>query len=151
MLILVANKIQEAQIPEIWEIEEEKSLSLGQLKYDCLKYAKQNFQGKTFVNMNILKPIRVSQDGLMEWWKKSRKREHIISVKLLEFFLENSIFKEENPDYLERRKIESASRFECDCKINGKSFIAVITTRKAVNDIDKFRYLSLKNVELVPK
>jgi hypothetical protein len=103
------NQLQRNPIPEIWETGEEKKLPVGQLKYLYLKLAKQNFQGHTFLNKNTEKPIQVSQAGIMEWWRKSRRREHIISIKLLDFFIENAIFIKESPDYKNRPEIESAS------------------------------------------
>jgi hypothetical protein len=135
-------------IPEIGETEEEKHLSIGQLKYCYLQIARQRFQGKVFTNKDTKKPIKVSKDGIMEWWRKSRRREHIISVQLLDFFLENGMFIGENPDYLGRKRIESSSQFEGVCKINGKMFRVLITTRKAIYDIDKFRYYTLKDIEI---
>ena len=74
MLLTVENKPGEVQIPEIWEAEEEKSLSVGQLKYNYLQIARQKFQGKVFTNKDTQNPIRVSRDGIMEWWRKSKKR-----------------------------------------------------------------------------
>jgi hypothetical protein len=50
MLVFMGNGGQETQIPEIWETDEEKRLSVGQLKYECLQAAKQDFQGKIFIN-----------------------------------------------------------------------------------------------------
>jgi len=143
----VENKLEKINIPAIWETEEEKNLSIGQLKYRYLRVAKQKFQGKVFINRDIKKPIRISKDGIMEWWRKSRKREHIISVQFLDFFLENGIFRGESPDYLSRSKIISASQFESMCEINGKSFIVIVTTRKALYDIDKYLYFALKDIE----
>jgi len=49
-------------IPEIWEEEEDKRLTIGQLKHRYLQIAKQNFQGKVFTNKDIDKPIRVSAE-----------------------------------------------------------------------------------------
>ena len=138
------------QIPEIWETENEKLFSIGQLKYHYLQIARQKFQGKVFTNKNTQNPIRVSRDGIMEWWRKSRKREHIISVQLLDFFLENAVFIEENPDYKNRPEIEGASLFESACKVNGKLFRVILTIRKGVDDIAKFRYYTLKNVKFLP-
>jgi hypothetical protein len=146
----VENKPGEAQIPEIWEAEEEKGFSIGQLKYSYLQIARQRFQGRVFTNKDTQNPIRVSRDGIMEWWRKSRKREHIISVQLLDFFLENGIFTGESPDYKNRPEIEGASFFESACKVNGVSFRVIITIRKGVDDIAKFRYYTLKNVKLLP-
>ena len=147
---IVENKSNVAQVPEVWETEEEKSLSIGQLKYKYLQIAKHKFQGKVFTNKNTQNPIRVSRDGIMEWWRKSRKREHIISVQLLDFYLENGIFIGESPDYKNRPEIEGASFFESACKVNGLSFKVIITIRKGVGDIAKFRYYTLKNLKLLP-
>jgi len=63
------------------------------------------------------------------------------------FFLKTEYSIEENPDYLDRKKILSASQFECVCMINGKLFKVLITSRRAVYDIDKFRYYALKVIE----
>ncbi|MDR0472639.1 MAG: hypothetical protein LBH43_03055 [Treponema sp.] len=140
----MGNEPDNPGIPEIWITEEEKSLSIGQLKYNYLQIARLKFQGKVFTNKETEKPIKVSKDGIMEWWKKSRKREHIVAVIFLDFFLENSIFMRESPDYLGRKKIISASQYQSVCKVNGKPYKVIITTRKAIYDIDKLRYFSLK-------
>ena len=137
------------KIPEIWETGEDKILSTGKLKYRYLQTAKQNFQGKVFINKNTKNPIRVSKDGIMEWWRKSKRRVHIISVQLLDFFLENAVFVEESPDYKNRPEIESASQFESVCMVNDIFFKVIITIRKGVDDIAKFRYYTLKKQEFI--
>jgi len=143
------NNLNEAHMPEIWETDEDKAFSIGQLKHHYLQIAKHKFQGKTFTNSDTKNPIRVSRDGIMEWWRKSRKREHIISVQLLDFFLENGIFIEENPDYKNRPEIEGASLYESACKVNGVMFKVIITIRKGVEKIAKFRYYTLKNIKFL--
>jgi hypothetical protein len=151
MLIFVEIVLQEAQILEIRETNAERSLTIGQLKHQCLQYAKQNFQGKEFTNKDTNKPIRVSQDGLMEWWRKSRRREHVIAVKLLDKFLENAVFKEDSPDYKGRLTIEGVSRFETQCRVDEKPYQVKLVTRKAFNSPDKFRFFTLKDIEVVQK
>ena len=146
----MVKRLDESQIPEIWETEEDKHLTIGQLKYRYRQIAKQNFQGRVFINNDTNWPIRVSSDGIMEWWRKSRKREHVISVQLLDYFLINGFFIEEIPDYKNRPEIESASLFESMCNVNGKSFRIIITIRKGIDDIAKFRYYTLKNIKLLP-
>jgi hypothetical protein len=84
------NHPQENGIPEIWETEEEKMLSLADLKRKYLDHAKNHFQGRVFFNTNTGKLIKVSSDSLREWWVKSRRREQVISMQILDFFLENS-------------------------------------------------------------
>jgi hypothetical protein len=146
----VENKTEILQIPEIWETEEEKPLSIGQLKYKYLQFTRKKFQGKTFININTQNPIRVSRDGINEWWRKSKKREHVISVQALDFFIANGVFIEENPDYKNRPEIEGASIYESACKVNGVSYKVILTIRKGIDDIAKFRYYTLKNVKLLP-
>jgi len=143
----MSGMINAEQVPEIWETEEDKRLSIGQLKFRYLQIARQKFQGRVFTNKDTEKPIRVSKDGIMEWWRKSRKREHILSVQLLDFFLENGNFVCENPDYLSRKKILNSSQFESICRVNGKLYKVIITTRMAIYDIDKLRYFVLKKSE----
>jgi len=65
------------------------------------------------------------------------------SSRLLDFFLENACFIDENPDYMGRAKIVSLSLFKSVCKINGNLYTVSITTRKAIHNIDKFRYFAL--------
>jgi hypothetical protein len=150
MEALLLSNAGEVQIPEIWETEEEKCFSIGRLKYLYLQIVRQKFQGKVFTNRDTLKTIRVSRDGIMEWWRKSRKREHIISVQILDFFLKNGKFIGKSPDYKNRPEIEGICQFESLCKVNGKLFTVIITTRKGVNDVEKFRYYILKDVTLRP-
>ena len=145
----MAKKVYEAQIPEIWETEKDKHFSIGQLKYHYKQIAKEKFQGKVFINKDTDRPIRVSCDGIKEWWWKTRRREHIISVQSLDYFLENGIFIEEKPDYKHRPEIESASLFESICMVNGKSYKVIITIRKGVDEMAKFRYYTLKYIKFL--
>jgi hypothetical protein len=65
VLQFVETMPEETQIPEIWETEEDKGLSIGQLKYCHQQIARQRFQGKVFINKDTGRPIRVSKDGIM--------------------------------------------------------------------------------------
>jgi hypothetical protein len=143
MLMFVANQ----EIPEIWETEEDKRLPLIGLKKKYLAYAKGHFQGHEFLNKNTGKMIKVSGDGIREWWVKSRRRAHIISIQILGYFLENGVLAEIQPDYKGRDYIESASRFHSGCVINDELYRVILTTRKSVDDIDKLRYYSLESTE----
>ena len=142
--------LKEAQVPEIWETDEDKKLTIGQLKYRYRQIAKEKFQGKVYINKNTDRQIKVSSDGIKEWWRKTRRREHIISVQLLDYFLENGIFIEEKPDYKNRPEIESASLFESLCIVNEKSYRAIITIRKGVDEMAKLRYYTLKYIKFLP-
>jgi len=102
----VINNMEGAQVPEIWDAEDEKCLSVGHLKY--------------------------------------RKPDTSIQRRAY------GIFIHESPDYKNRPEIESASQFESACNVNGKTFKVIITVRKGIDDIAKFRYYTLKNVKFLP-
>jgi hypothetical protein len=136
-----------SEIPEIAETDTEKLLPIGKLKTSYKQYAKFNFQGNVYCNNDSGLLIKVSKDSIMEWYVKSRRREHIISIKKLDSILANALFLDTEPDIKNRSKIESASHFKYMCKINGELYNVLITTRKAVNDINKLRYYSLTKVQ----
>ncbi|MDR0909623.1 MAG: hypothetical protein LBM77_07635 [Spirochaetaceae bacterium] len=138
------NIQQSMDLPEIQESDEEKQMTLGQLKYFNAQFARENFQGRTFINKITMRQIKVSHDSIAEWRKKSRRREHVILIRLLDKIIENMIFISDERDYLERKEIERASFFKYICKINNIIYNISITTRKTLNDIDKLRYFSLK-------
>jgi hypothetical protein len=137
----------QSKIYEISETDGEKILSIGQLKTSYKQYAKSNFQGNVYCNNDSGLLIKVSKDSIMEWYVKSRRREHIISIKMLDSILVNALFINTEPDIKKRSKIESASHFKYMGKINGELYNVLITTRKAVNDINKLRYYSLTKVQ----
>jgi hypothetical protein len=126
MIKFVRNHLQEQKFPEILETEEENLLSLADLKKKYLDYAKIHFQGHEFLNKNTGRPIKVSSDGVREWWVKSRRREHVISIQILNFFLENGILIDINPDYKGMDYIEGASRFQSKCKISDRLYRVII-------------------------
>ena len=66
MLRFVEGKLEEAQIPEIWETEEEKALSIRELKNLNFVWALRYFRGKSFVNKSVNEAITVTRDGLGE-------------------------------------------------------------------------------------
>jgi len=73
----------------IIETDDERGLSIDELRRKCLIYAQQNFQGKSFINKDTGRVIQVSHQGLGEWKMKSKTREQILSIKILDKLLEN--------------------------------------------------------------
>jgi len=77
---------------EINETEYEKTLSFEALRQDCLIFVQNNFQGKEFKNNTLGINIRVSRQGIGEWKMKSKSREQILSIKILDKMLINADF-----------------------------------------------------------
>ena len=117
------------QIPEIWETEEEKALSVRELKNLNFTWALKYLRGRSFVNRSINKAITVSRDGLGEWKTVTKSREQAISIKILSKLLESAAFWKEEPPKNGDPNIEKIIYFRQKCKINGNMYVAIITIK----------------------
>jgi len=135
---------------EIFENDHEKSLSFHDLKRECHAYARQHFQGKKFVNKATGREITVSKDGLGEWKTKSKSREQVLSVKILDKLLENGIFDHDMDDKLGRKNIEKIIYFHSLCVIGNNKYNAVITIRKIKNNGEKYYHHYLEDIKIEP-
>jgi len=135
---------------EITESDHEKSLTFHDFKRYCYDYARKHFQGKTFTNKASGFDIVVSKDGLGEWKSKSKSREQVLSVKILDKLLENCIFDHDAQDKFLRKNIEKVSYFTNQCEINNKKYEAVITVRKVKNYAYKYYHHYLEDIKIEP-
>jgi uncharacterized protein with NRDE domain len=134
-------------ILEIWETEEDKKLSNFDLKTKFKKLLQSKFQGRHYLNKNTGILISVSSDSIRQWVTKSRSREKIIIMKILDLLLENSKYEEVLiPDRKERVEIEHFKHFHQLVFINGKKYNAVMKVVKPVNQNHKFYYCSLEKM-----
>jgi hypothetical protein len=132
------------------ETEAERQLSGVELKKECLSYARQHFQGKVFTNKATSREIRVSGEGLGEWKMKSKTREQVLSIKILDKLLENAAFDHDAPDEKGRPNIENFSYFTQQCMVNGTPYTAIITIKKAKPYGDKYYHHYLENIKIKP-
>jgi len=151
MLVLVESRLREAQIPEIWETDEEKSLTVDGLRRFYKEFARKYFRRHPYTNKDTGWKIRVSDQGIGEI-RKFRKREHIILVRILEKILEDSTLLNTVPDSKNKPGIESVSYFEYACKVNGKLYSVKLTVKKAYNDdVRFFYYYKLTDIQINQK
>ena len=146
--MLMASLLDEAQIPEIWETEDDKKLSTFDLKTKYKKYLQAHFQGNQYLNIDTGIWIFVSSDSVGQWVKKSRSRDKIIVIQILDFLLENS--KNEGlpiPDRKDRAEIEHYKHFLHPVFINGKKYNVILKIVKPLNQPHKFYYCSLENAQ----
>jgi hypothetical protein len=143
MLLFVEGCLSEQKIPEIWETREEKSLSAGALKEKYIKEAQRRFL-KTpplvIVNKQTNWPIELSNRVISEWRSKSRTRERILAVQLLDTMIETAAFLKTTKDEKNTPGIEEVSYFENRCKINGKPFKITIIIKKQTLVNRRFAY-----------
>ena len=126
-------------MPEIWETEEEKCLSIDGLRRFYKEFARKNFRHHPYLNRQTGWKIRVSAQGIGEI-RKFRKREHIILVRILNTMLENSVLHESVPDEKNTQGIENVSYFSYKCKVNGTAYSVILTVKKPKNDDICFFY-----------
>jgi hypothetical protein len=74
--------------------------------------------------------IALSSRVISEWRIKSRTRERILSIRLLDTMIEGAKFRKTVKDNKNTPGIEEVSYFENWCKINGKLFKNNITVKK---------------------
>lgn len=137
------NKPDEVPIHEIWETEEEKELSTKDLKQKYFALARKQFNhNPPVVVLNIDRnwSIELSRRVISEWRIKSRTRERIISIILLDKMIEGAKFLKSVEDTKGTFGIESVCYFENQCKINGKLFKINITIKQQKTPKRMFAY-----------
>ena len=132
-------KQNETQLLEIWETEEDKKLSIDELRRYYKEYARNNLRQRPYLNKDTGWKIRVSAKGIGEI-KKFRKREHIILVRILDIMLENSILYATVPDDKNTPCIENVYYFDYKCLVNGKAYTVTIIVKKTASDDVRFFY-----------
>jgi len=139
----VEDKLNEENTPEIWESEEEKGLSTGDLKKRCLALAQNMFvrnPAVVVVNKDKNWPIELSRRVISEWRIKSRTRERILSIRMLDTMIAGARFLKTVEDTKDTAGIESVSYFENQCRINGKLYRINIVVKKQKGLERRFAY-----------
>jgi len=128
----------------IIETDAERNLSFDELRRECLNFVQQQFQGKTFINKDTCREIQVSRQGIGEWKMKSKTREQVLSIKILDQLLENAVFDHDAADEKGKPNIESFSYFNHLCMINGTLFKAIITVKRTKHTVINTITITLK-------
>jgi hypothetical protein len=121
------------EIPAISETGEEKELSDGDLRRAYISLAYNRFVRHPpvlVVNRETNWPIELSSRVIKEWRAKSRTRERIISIRLLDTMIEGAKLLKTVKDVKNTPGIDDVSSFENLCKINGRLFRINITVKR---------------------
>jgi len=122
-----------SKIPEIWETIEDKKLTTKDLKNKFYIYAKNKYLGIVpciVINKDKNWSIELSRRVISEWRIKSRTRERIISIQLLDVMIEGAKYIRTVEDTKNTNGIENVSYLENQCYINGNLFKINITIKK---------------------
>jgi len=136
---------QTVKIPEIWETEDDKKLSDGNLKHKYFIFARSRFvrnPSAVVINKDTSWPIELSRRVISEWRIKSRTRERILSIQLLDTMIEGAKFLKTVKDTKNTHGIDSVSYLENRCYINGNLYKINITVKKqkSLNRIFAYYY-----------
>ena len=143
MLLPVETTLRSLQAPEIWETGEDKLLPVGRLKKKYLDIARSRFIQSppvVVINKDTNWPVALSRRVISEWRIKSRTRERILSIQLLDTMIEGARLLKTAEDTKNSREIESVSYFENFCEINGSLFKINITIKKQKSLDRRFAY-----------
>jgi len=143
MLVNMENGLNENQLAEIWETDEEKKLSTVALKKKYIALARDKFiwnPPKAVLNKDTGWLIELSNRVINEWWGKSRTRERILAIQLLDIMMKGARFIETVADSKKTPGIENVSYFANCCKINGQIFKISITVKKMLDKDRRFVY-----------
>ena len=92
--------------------------------------------------------IAVSSDCVSQWVKKSRTREKIMLIQVLDCLLKNSKYEGPPiPDRKERTEIEHFKHLHHPVIINGLKYNVILKIIKPANRPHKFYYCSLESTE----
>jgi hypothetical protein len=144
----VDDALQSSFTPEIWESEEEKKLTAGDLrrKYIGIAYSRFVRQPPVIViNLDTNWHIELSSRVVKEWRAKSRTRERILSLQLLDTMIEGAKFLRTVKDSKGTCGIDDVSYFENACKINGTLFKIKITTKRTKERCFAYYYSAIES------
>jgi hypothetical protein len=129
----VKSKPGETSIPEIWETEEDRLLSVNKLRERYIEYARSHFIKTPHLaveNEDTKWKIEITTQVIKEWRQKSRTRARIMAIRLLDDMIKTGVLIKTEADNKQTRDIESVSEFEKWCRIEGKLYKIRIVVKK---------------------
>ena len=112
-------------IPEIWETDDDSSLSINKLREKYIGFARTHFikvPHLAVINQNTGWEIQITMQVIKEWRQKSRTRPRILAIRLLDEMIISAELVKTVKDNKNTRGIESVSEFENFCVIEGKQY-----------------------------
>ena len=125
--------LKEAQIPAIWETDDDKLLSVNKLKEKNIEYARSHFiktPNLTVENQETKWKIEITTQVIKEWRQKSRTRPRVMAIRLLDVMIKTAVLVKTESDNKQTQDIESVSEFENWCMIEGNLYKIRIVVKK---------------------
>lgn len=123
----------------ITETAADKQLDTAALKAKYLAFAKEHFQGNSYHNADTDTDIRVSRDVIGEWKAKTKSREQILSMKVLDKLIETAVETNTTKDKYGKEYTTKIKYFETGLTVDDKTYKAYLTV-KEIQDTDNKAY-----------
>nr|DAN07749.1 MAG TPA: crystallin beta/gamma motif-containing protein [Caudoviricetes sp.] len=123
----------------ITETADDKQLDTAALKAKYLAFAKKWFQGNSYHNADTDTDIRVSRDVIGEWKAKTKSREQILSMKVLDKLVETAVETNTTKDKYGKEYTTKIKYFEAGLTVDDKTYKAYLTV-KEIQDTDNKAY-----------
>ena len=118
----------------------------------CFNYARENFQGKTFFNINTNIDILVSRTGLNEWFSKTKTLEQAESIKFLDEILLNAVYNHHAENEHPKKGDEKSSfdYYDYQLILNGKQYKVILTIKNVQGQGSIYYHHYLDNIKIEP-
>lgn len=133
----------------ITETAADKQLDTAALKAKYLAFAKKWFQGNSYHNADTNTDIRVSRDVIDEWNTKTKSREQILSMKVLDKLIETAVAS--NTEEIEsgkRKGVTGVKYFEAGLTVDDNTYKAYLTVKEIQDTDNKAYHYYLEDVAL---
>lgn len=133
----------------ITETAADKQLDTAALKAKYLAFAKKWFQGNSYHNADTDTDIRVSRDVIGEWKAKTKSREQILSMKVLDKLIETAVASNtEEVENGKRKGVTGVKYFEAGLTVDDKTYKAYLTVKEIQDTDNKAYHYYLEDVAL---
>jgi len=144
------RKIKGKMQSSISETSHEKTLSNWELKKECFSFARVNFQGKMFINIDTNTEILVSRDGLDKWENISVTRDQCLSIKKLNVILKNAKQVSNEHDKKNRHTVDEFTYYNYKMEVNKKQYKVILITKRTHGKNTKYYGHYLKDIKIEP-
>ena len=131
--------LEDYEANRITETAADKQLDDNALKAKYLAFAKERFQGNSYHNADTDTDIRVSRDVIGEWKAKTKSREQILSMKVLDKLIETAVETNTTKDKYGKEYTTKIKYFEAGLTVDDKTYKAYLTV-KEIQDTDNKAY-----------
>lgn len=140
------------KITKRWVRNSDEHEKFKAFKTACFDFAKEHFQGKSFLNENRNVQIKVSRTGLNEWFSKTKTYEQAESIKHLDEILEKAVYDHSSKNVHPKKGDENSTfdYYNYKIVIRGKECAVVLTVKNVQGQGSIYYHHFLNDIKIEP-